>query len=276
METILDARVVINRLKIELANFRKIVLLDHHHKPGTKAVIPGFLTYAYQGNVLEAINLALNPYDRHHLDRDFVRTGLCLTLITPGTGYFKVDKQSVLVRQNGCCLTLTDDLPCLHCPTYFDSSLLRLTTERCNDHGLGLDLVCLNKMPLHSVPLFGYLSANPDLEAETPGSSGVIAKDGSGRQPPLSTSAGNKEAGSSLKDPLYYDPPTYAGTSELRIFYSVVFWYVLSRPSPRPNSHLTAVASCVPLAPLPGSTAASGPKAATKSTARACSSRALR
>ena len=97
METILDARVIINRLKIELANFRKIVLLDHHHKPGTKAVIPGFLTFAYQGNVLEAINLALNPYDRHHLDRDFVRTGLCLTLITPGTGYFKVDKQCVSV-----------------------------------------------------------------------------------------------------------------------------------------------------------------------------------
>lgn len=79
-------------------------------------------------------------------------------------------------------------------------------------------------MPLHSVPLFGYLSANPDLETETPGSSSVIAKDSSGRHQPLSTSAGNKEAGSSLKDPLYYDPPTYAGTSELRIFYSVVFW----------------------------------------------------
>lgn len=45
METIADARPVINKLKLELANFRKIVLLDHHHKPGTKAVIPGVLSY---------------------------------------------------------------------------------------------------------------------------------------------------------------------------------------------------------------------------------------
>lgn len=82
-------------------------------------------------------------------------------------------------------------------------------------------------MPLHSVPLFGYLSANPDVDAEAPApgaGGGGSAKDG--RQPVLSSSAGNKENGGSLKDPLYYDPPSFAGTSEMKVFYSVVFWSV--------------------------------------------------
>jgi hypothetical protein len=82
--------------------------------------------------MLEAVNLALNPFDEHHIDRDLSRTGLNLTVISPGTGHFAVDK-----------------------------NLLRLTTERMVDHGISLDLVCLTKMPLHSVPLFSYVSKRP-------------------------------------------------------------------------------------------------------------------
>jgi DEP domain-containing protein 5 len=84
--------------------------------------------------VLETINLALNPFDEHYIDRDLSRTGLCMTVVTPGTGHFSVDK-----------------------------NLLRLTTERMADHGISLDLVCLTKMPLHSVPLFSYLSKRPKV-----------------------------------------------------------------------------------------------------------------
>ena len=55
-----------------------------------------------------------------------------MCVITPGTGHFAVDK-----------------------------NLLRLTTERMIDHGIALDLVCLTKMPLHSVPLFSYVAQKP-------------------------------------------------------------------------------------------------------------------
>jgi hypothetical protein len=82
--------------------------------------------------VLEAVNVALNPFDEHYVDRDLSRTGLCLCVITPGTGHFALDK-----------------------------NLLRLTTERMIDHGISLDLICLTKMPLHSVPLFSYVSKRP-------------------------------------------------------------------------------------------------------------------
>jgi hypothetical protein len=61
-----------------------------------------------------------------------------MSIISPGTGHFAVDK-----------------------------NLLRLTTERMVDHGIGIDLICLTKMPLHSVPLFSYVSKRPkDLSAD--------------------------------------------------------------------------------------------------------------
>ena len=91
---------------------------------------------AYEGNILEAINLALNPFDQHYIDRDLSRTGLSMTIITPGTGHFAVDK-----------------------------NLLRLTTERMVDHGISLDIVCLTRMPLHSVPLFSYVSHRPKYQS---------------------------------------------------------------------------------------------------------------
>lgn len=88
--------------------------------------------------MLEAVNLALNPFDEHYIDRDLSRTGMSMVVITPGTGHFAVDK-----------------------------NMLRLTTERMVDHGIGLDMVCLTKMPLHSVPLFSYVSKRPKARTIT-------------------------------------------------------------------------------------------------------------
>lgn len=98
----------------------------------------GKWSFAYEGNVLETVNLALNPFDEHYIDRDLSRTGLTMAVITPGTGHFAVDK-----------------------------NLLRLTTERMVDHGFSLDMVCLTKMPLHSVPLFSYVTQKPKERAGT-------------------------------------------------------------------------------------------------------------
>lgn len=97
--------------------------------------------------MLEAVNLALNPFDEHYVDRDLSRTGLNIAVITPGTGHFAVDK-----------------------------NLLRLTTERMIDHGICLELVCLTKMPLHSVPLFSYVSKRPTKPVWETANSGVKTK----------------------------------------------------------------------------------------------------
>ena len=113
--------------------------------------------------MLETINLALNPFDEHYIDRDLSRTGLTMAIVTPGTGHFAVNK-----------------------------NLLRLTTERMADHGISLDLVCLTKMPLHSVPLFSYTSTRPKTQSN-------LAK-----------------SHSSTPDLLYYDAPN-VGSEEAPI-----------------------------------------------------------
>lgn len=91
-----------------------------------------------------------------------------MTIVTPGTGHFAVDK-----------------------------NLLRLTTERMIDHGIGLDLVCLTKMPLHSVPLFSYVSERPRGPVRDKTTNGALTKP-------------------ATPDPLYFDAAmTAAGDREL-------------------------------------------------------------
>lgn len=82
---------------------------------------------AMHGNVLEAISLATSQFSHDYIDRDLMRTGISLVVITPCAGLFEVDYEA-----------------------------LRMTTEGLIGNGIGIDLVCLPKMPLHSVPLFRY------------------------------------------------------------------------------------------------------------------------
>ncbi|WVO20164.1 vacuolar membrane-associated protein IML1 [Cryptococcus decagattii] len=139
-------------IKKQLEKSEREILLDYHlgllKAKGVaeeEVKIVGKWCFAYQGNVLEAINLALNPFDEHYVDRDLSRTGLSITVVTPSTGHFAVDK-----------------------------NLLRLTTERMVDHGMSVDFVCLTKMPLHSVPLFSYVSHRPKEPVQH--EDGMIAK----------------------------------------------------------------------------------------------------
>lgn len=100
----------------------------------------GRISWAHEGGVLEAINMAVSALDKHYVDRDLQRTGLSIIVITAGTSRFNVDK-----------------------------NLLRLTTERMVDEGFGVDCVSLAKMPLHAVPLFRYTGAilNNDNTSQT-------------------------------------------------------------------------------------------------------------
>ncbi|TVY83793.1 Vacuolar membrane-associated protein iml1 [Lachnellula suecica] len=89
---------------------------------------------AMHGNVLEAINLASSQFAHDYIDRDLMRTGISVVVITPSPGLFEVDYET-----------------------------LKMTTEALIGNGIGIDLVCLPKMPLHSVPLFRY--RNPQYSA---------------------------------------------------------------------------------------------------------------
>lgn len=68
----------------------------------------GVNSHAEDGCILEAVNLALNSFDRHYVDRDLLRTGLSIAVVTPGSGTFKVDEK-----------------------------LFRLTSQRMVDNGIG-------------------------------------------------------------------------------------------------------------------------------------------
>lgn len=106
-------------------NFRQEVLLSSWPRPDGK--LAGTISAAHEGGVLEAVNMALSAFDKHYVDRDLERTGLSIVIITAGTAHFNVDK-----------------------------NMLRLTSERMIEGGLGIDLVSLAKMPLHAVPLFKF------------------------------------------------------------------------------------------------------------------------
>ncbi|WFD32754.1 vacuolar membrane-associated protein iml1 [Malassezia sp. CBS 17886] len=93
-------------------------------------VLLGQLAQAHEGNLLQAVNLALNSFDEHFIDRDLTRTGLELVVVSAGTGQFHVDK-----------------------------ALLRTTTQRMSEMGISMDLVCVTQMPLHTVPIFLFRDA---------------------------------------------------------------------------------------------------------------------
>ncbi|KAJ1555271.1 vacuolar membrane-associated protein iml1 [Nowakowskiella sp. JEL0078] len=132
-ETRTDWGQVLVPLKQEFLRFRSDVLQHHTNPDGSgTSKIHGVLSTASEGSILPAINLALNPFDRHYIDRDLLRTGLSIVVITPGPGIFNVDK-----------------------------ALCRLTTQRMVDNGVGLDLVCLSKPPLYTVPLFKFMARQP-------------------------------------------------------------------------------------------------------------------
>ena len=123
-ETRSDWTTILSYLKGEVFKFHDRIMMQ---KVKRMDVVMGTLASSHESNVLEAVNLALNVFDKHYIDRDLLRTGLSITMITGGSGSLTVDK-----------------------------NLLRLTTERMIEDGIGLDWVCLNKPPLFIVPLFRF------------------------------------------------------------------------------------------------------------------------
>ena len=133
---------ILHQLKLEFRTFlREVSLVSKPMKEAINVsgdniemqesedntIIAGKPSSASQGNILEAINLAAAQFAQDHIDRDLVRTGISVIVVTPGTGVFEVGY-----------------------------NMLKLTTDTLIGSGIGIDLVCLSPMPLHSVPLFKY------------------------------------------------------------------------------------------------------------------------
>ncbi|EGX94765.1 Dishevelled, Egl-10, and Pleckstrin domain protein [Cordyceps militaris CM01] len=143
---------ILYQLKREFNFFRRDISLHHQSVPlsrGSKTTdaeheealtaltrIKADPSLAIHGNVLEAIHLASSQYAHDYIDRDLNRTGISIAVITPSPGIFEVDYET-----------------------------LRRTTEALVGNGIGIDLICLPGMPLHSVPLFKY--RNPHFSDET-------------------------------------------------------------------------------------------------------------
>ena len=139
---------VLTRLRSEFKTFLKDVSIqrpmpgEHHFFGASLAgdsnghpdwIIAGTPSTAARGNLLEAINLASSQFSFDHVDSDLVRTDVSIAVVTPGAGLFEVDQQ-----------------------------LLATTTENFVANGIGIDLICLSRMPLHSVPLFKYKRTGED------------------------------------------------------------------------------------------------------------------
>ncbi|KAI1373944.1 vacuolar membrane-associated protein IML1 [Hypoxylon crocopeplum] len=132
---------ILHQLKMEFNVFRRDISLHHQDAIGNAMEIPeessakgtpaskvkAQSSLAMYGNFLEAINLASSLYAHDYVDRDLLRTGISIVVISPGPGVFEVEYES-----------------------------LRRTTEALVGNGIGIDLICIPNIPLHSVPLFRY------------------------------------------------------------------------------------------------------------------------
>ncbi|XP_032791433.2 GATOR complex protein Iml1 [Daphnia magna] len=122
-----DWACILPQLKLLFHGWQNSVLGYHQQNHPGVNIPKGVNSCAAQGNFLEVLNMSLNVFEKHYLDRSFDRTGQLSVVITPGVGVFEVDRE-----------------------------LTNITKQRIIDNGVGSDLVCVGEQPLHAVPLLQF------------------------------------------------------------------------------------------------------------------------
>ncbi|XP_069937633.1 GATOR complex protein Iml1-like [Cherax quadricarinatus] len=130
-----DWSTTLTRLRRMFNNYLPTVL-DYHRNLGSD-VPEATNSCASQGNFLEVLNISLNVFEKHYLDRSFDRTGQVSVVVTPGVGVFEVDRE-----------------------------LTNITKQRIIDNGVGSDLVCVGEQPLHAVPLLKFHNKKGSINAD--------------------------------------------------------------------------------------------------------------
>ncbi|XP_043673343.1 GATOR complex protein Iml1 isoform X8 [Vespula pensylvanica] len=125
---------VLVQLRKLFTDYQKIVL-EYHQRPDV-SMPKAVNSTAAQGNFLEVLNMSLNVFEKHYLDRSFDRTGQLSVVITPGVGVFEVDRE-----------------------------LTNVTKQRVIDNGVNSDLVCVGEQPLHAVPLLKFHNKDTSINA---------------------------------------------------------------------------------------------------------------
>lgn len=147
-----------------LVQFRRLftsyqsIVLRYHERPGV--IVPAATnSTAAQGNFLEVLNISLNVFEKHYLDRSFDRTGQLSVVITPGVGVFEVDRELTNITKQRVSVYLSMQsvirlkLTCFH------------LIFQIIDNGVGSDLVCVGEQPLHAVPLLKFHNKDSSLSA---------------------------------------------------------------------------------------------------------------
>jgi len=158
---------ILDQLKKEFNVFRRDINIHHREAMSNAIAIPENAgakdasiskiraepSSAMYGNFLEAINLASSIYASDYVDRDLLRTGISIVVISPGPGVFEVEYES-----------------------------LRRTTEALVGNGIGIDLICIPNLPLHSVPLFRYRNPHFIGASQRSQPSGLRSRDSTPKQ----------------------------------------------------------------------------------------------
>ncbi|UYV61354.1 DEPDC5 [Cordylochernes scorpioides] len=80
-------------LKKLFLQYQSLVLEYHQRRLQPEKVPPAYNSTASEGNFLEVLNMSLNVFEKHYMDRSFDRTGQLSVVISPGVGVFEVDRE---------------------------------------------------------------------------------------------------------------------------------------------------------------------------------------
>lgn len=153
---------ILVQLRKLFSAYQNIVL--HYHERSGVVLPTATNSTAAQGNFLEVLNISLNVFEKHYLDRSFDRTGQLSVVITPGVGVFEVDRELTnITKQRVISNFLKLKFLFINHEKVINSHCASLC--QVIDNGVGSDLVCVGEQPLHAVPLLKFHNKDSSMDA---------------------------------------------------------------------------------------------------------------